>query len=129
LKGGAEHHELIDQVSHLQALIIIFGGLPTAAREFVLEAITVVFLDIEALVFNLESPPKTLFLATDLLRGCKAEHGSQQARRRRIPVVLEGECQRCLDFFPGKTENLSGGIAIAIAIYGCNSPIKGFGIY
>ena len=36
LKGGAEHHELIDQMGHLQALIIIFGGLPTEAREFVL---------------------------------------------------------------------------------------------
>jgi hypothetical protein len=68
----------------------------------------------------LESPPKTLFPATDLLRGCKAEYGSQQVRRRRLPVVLEGESQRCLDFLPGKNGNLSG----CIATYEYNPPIK-----
>jgi putative transposase len=46
-------HRKVKRITGPQALIIIFGDLPTVAREFVLEAIAVVFLGIEALVFNL----------------------------------------------------------------------------
>jgi hypothetical protein len=60
LEGGPEYHELIDQVTHLQTLIIIFSGLPTAAGESVLEAIAVVFLGIETLVFNFPAQPPRL---------------------------------------------------------------------
>jgi len=36
LKGGTEHHELIDQMAHLQAWVVVFRGLPADPREFVL---------------------------------------------------------------------------------------------
>ena len=36
LKGGTEHHELIDQIAHLQAWVVVFGCLPADPGEFVL---------------------------------------------------------------------------------------------
>jgi len=36
LKGGTEHQELIDQMAYLQALVVVFRGLPADPGEFVL---------------------------------------------------------------------------------------------
>ncbi len=53
LEGGAQGHQLIDQMADLQALIIIFCGLPVDPGILVLQSIAEVFLGVETFVFDL----------------------------------------------------------------------------
>ena len=52
-EGGAQDHQLIDQMADLQALIVIFRGLPVDPGILVLQSIAEVFLGVETFIFDL----------------------------------------------------------------------------
>ncbi len=52
-EGGAQDPQLIDEMTDLQALIVIFRRLPVDARRLVLQGIAEVFLGVKPLVFDL----------------------------------------------------------------------------